>query len=267
MSLKKIRVIAATAAILAFISMYIVISGFDGKRSGNIISQNQKAVTVVGAKQDIAPYTKITAEMVSLQNIAVGGEIQNYFTATEDVVGKISKSDIYAGELISTARVAEETDTSLGLAMRLEEGKRGVTVAVDVEKGISATIKAGNYVDVIYVGKVDSEGVGGAYTASAYFDSVSGVKKPVNSQTLYHGLGQYFAVTAMQNIKVVSLDNIFYKDDSKTSYQSVTLEVTPGQAAQIALMSGGEGAIRLSLRPQEDKTLISEPRNEVFKDK
>ena len=256
MSLKKIRVIAATAAILAFISMYIVISGFDGKRSGNIISQNQKAVTVVGAKQDIAPYTKITAEMVSLQNIAVGGEIQNYFTATEDVVGKISKSDIYAGELISTARV-----------MRLEEGKRGVTVAVDVEKGISATIKAGNYVDVIYVGKVDSEGVGGAYTASAYFDSVSGVKKPVNSQTLYHGLGQYFAVMAMQNIKVVSLDNIFYKDDSKTSYQSVTLEVTPGQAAQIALMSGGEGAIRLSLRPQEDKTLISEPRNEVFKDK
>lgn len=266
MSLKKIRFIALAAALLAFISLYFITLGSD-KASGNIISKNNKTVNVVVAKRDIAPYTKITAEMVSIQNIDTDMAIQNYFTVTEDVVGKISKSDIYEGEVISSVRVAGETDTSLGLAMQLEEGKRAITVAVDVEKGISATIKTGNYVDVIYVGRFEAEGVGGTHTASSYFDAVAGAKKPMNSQTLYHGFGEYFAVTALQNIKVVSLDNIFYKDDSKTSYQSVTLEVTPEQAAQIALMSGGEGAIRLSLRPQEDKTLISEPRNEVFKDK
>lgn len=259
LSLKKIRLIALIAALITCISLYLIVSNL---QKGGSIALNSKTISVVTATQNIAPYTKITSEMVSAQNITASDGIQNYFTQIGDVVGKTCKSDIYAGEVITSNRIAEEKDISLGLATQLENGMRAVTIAVDVEQGVAATIKAGNYVDVIYVNKVD--GGSGDATASSYLNSAAGAKNPANSQTLYHNYGQYFAVTALQNVKVVALDNIFYKDDTKTSYQSVTLGVTPEQAAQLALMCDGEGTIRLSLRPQEDKTMISEPRGEVF---
>jgi len=267
LSLKKIRFIALIAALITCISLYVIISNFSQRGGVKTGALNSKAITVVVATQNIAPYTKIKAEMVSTQNITASAGIQNYFTGKDDVIGKICKSDIYTGEVLTSNRIAEETDISLGLATQLEKGMRAVTVAVDVEQGVSATIKAGNYVDVIYVNRVEAgSNAANSFTASKYLDSTAGAKNPANSQTLYRSYGQYFAVTALQNVKVVSLDNIFYKDDTKTSYQSVTLEVTPKQAAQIALMCDGEGTIRLSLRPQEDKSTISEPRGEVFKD-
>jgi pilus assembly protein CpaB len=100
-------------------------------------------------------------------------------------------------------------------------------------------------------------------------ERIMGPQNPANAQIVNDSIGNEFSVIALQNIKVAALGNSFSFDSNKDykdeEYVSVTLEVTPSQAAQIALMKSGEGKIQLALRPQEDSNVVKEPRGSVLK--
>jgi len=255
---KRSRIIALIFTIILTIIFYISISKTSGK---NADSQNLGEIGVIVVNGDIPPYTEITDELISEKKMVLSKDVKGYFTKKKDVIGKVSTSHLYSGEIVTSNRLASKEDSVLGLATRIEEGKRAVTVAVDIEQGISGNIKIGNYVDIIFVGEAYGE------SASRYFDSVSGKGKPLNTQVLYPSLGDFFSTTVLQNIKVISLDRVFYetKGNSEIGYQSVTLEVTPEEATKIALLPA-EGGIRLSLRSPGDDGISSYPRDTIIKD-
>ena len=73
----------------------------------------------------------------------------------------------------------------------------------------------------------------------------------------------------MQKIKVISLNDKFYSapNDPATgnSYGSITLEATPEQAAQLALMDKSKGRLVFTLRPQADDGSVNQPRGFILK--
>lgn len=258
MDSRRIKIIALILAIGLTIIFYIFISRSPNNKEDSGLIES----LVIVATEDIPPYTEITGEMISQEKIGLEKSMENIVTNKEDVIGKISNSHIFGGEILFSNRLASHEDSSLGLSVQIGEGMRAITVAVDMEQGVSDTIRVGNYVDIIYIGETTEEN-----SAAEYFDSIVGETRPLNTQTLYPGLGNCFSVIALQNIKVISLDDIFYKREGNTQvvYNSVTLEVTPEEATKIALLPE-EGDIRLVLRPMEDNNIRSYPRDTIMKD-
>jgi pilus assembly protein CpaB len=263
--MKKIRIVALISAIITFMCAYILMqppgeSSVDGNTTG------QDNVSVVVAKQDIPPYTTLTADVLSIQPMTVATD-SGYFTSLDEVIGLVTVSDIFAGEIITSKRVVESDDFSLGMSAKIEPGKRAITIMVDAEQGVGYHLEVGNYVDVIYRAEADMGEVNGSTVpAGVAFTNLYGVQNPKNSSIIQENLGEFFSVIAVQNVKILAVENLLYSsgDISEPEYSHVTLEVTPAQAEDIALMNDAAGWIQLILRAQGDHDILSEDRHSVL---
>lgn len=263
--MKKIQMIALLAALIMFFCFYRILfsnSGSAGEGNSGLSARPVSAKAVV-AVQDIAPYTTLTKDMVELREIAVDSEGAGYYKNVNDVVGKVATAGIFKDEMLTGKRITDSGSPAAGLALRLEKGKRAVTIEVDTEQTVANTIKVGNYVDVIYVANADGK------TAGAFFDSALGAQNPANGQILHGAMGTDYSAIVMQKIKVISLNDKFYSapNDPATgnSYGSITLEATPEQAAQLALMDKSKGRLVFTLRPQADDGSVNQPRGFILK--
>ncbi|WP_313073762.1 Flp pilus assembly protein CpaB [Lacrimispora sp.] len=267
--MKKIRLIALLAAFLVFIVGYRMLTMRDSNQS-KTLADGQR-IEVVVAAQDIGPYTTVTKDMIKLKKVPFDEETKGYYIKTEDVVGKVCVSNIFQEEVLTDRRLQEDNAEVLGLASRLEEGKRAVTIQADIEQGVSNNLRVGNHVDVIFTGTLNTSvpGSEGEIPAGLSMERIMGPQNPSNAQILNDSMGNEFSVIALQDVKVAALGSSFYFDSTvdykNLEYASVTLEVTPSQAAQIALMKSGGGKIQLALRPQEDNGVANEPRGSVLK--
>lgn len=267
--MKKIRLIALAVAFIMFIAGYRVLAMRESNQSKT--SGAGQKIEVVVAAQDIEPYTTLTKDMIKLKKVLVDEEMKGYYRKPEEVLGKVCVSNIYREEVLTDRRLVEDKAEVLGLASRLEEGNRAVSIAVDLEQGVSNNLRVGNYVDVIFTGTLDSSVPGSEekIPAGLTMERIMGPQNPANAQVVNDSLGNEFSVIALQNVKVAALGSSFFFDSTKSynnkEYESVTLEVTPSQAAQIALMKSGDGKIQLVLRPQEDSSVANEPRGSVLK--
>ena len=270
--MKKIRIIALLSAVVMFASLFMILTNMAraARENEQRAIDNSKKITVVKAAQDIPPYTVITENMLEIKKISTDDTFDDYFEKKEDVIGRIAVSDIFKGDVVTSKRIAAEENTALGLAYRIKEGMRAITLNVNIEQGVANTLKVGNFVDIIFAGTFASENNGGTnqkIPAGIAFDAVLGERSPANSQILHDRVEESFAAIAMQNVKVLSLDDKFFRAKADptlgNAYGSVTLEVTPAQATQLVLLKQNYTAY-LVLRNQNDNEIINEPRGEVF---
>ena len=270
--MKKILIIALLSALVFFASLFMILTKVSNSadQKQNEYSKDVQKIKVVKAIVDIPPYTKITEEMVEITDILAEQTFKDFFKKTEDVVGRITVSDIYQGDVISTNRIAKEGDVALGLAYNVQEGMRAMTVSVNIEQGVANTLKVGNYVDVIFTGNFmdeEEDANGQKIPAGIALDSILGEESPANSQVIHNRVNSKFSIMAFQKLKVLALDDKFFtaKDDTVTenSYACVTVEVTPEQAIQFAMLKRTCNA-DLVLRNQNDEEVINEPRGEVL---
>lgn len=270
--MKKIRIIALLAAVAMFASLFLILTNVQNstkQREQESVSDIQK-IKVVKAVVNIPPYTTITEDMVEIKEISAEQTFDDFFGKTEDVVGRIAVSDIFQGDVVSPRRIAKEGDVALGLAYSIEEGKRAMTLSVNIEQGVANALKVGNFVDIIFTGSIsaeEDETTGQMIPAGATLDSVLGAESPANSQILHNRLNPRFSFIAFQRLKVLALDDKFYKAKSDpvtgNSYASVTLEVTPEQATQLVMLRRSYAA-DLVLRNQNDDEIVNEPRGEIL---
>ncbi|TEB12141.1 flagellar basal body P-ring biosynthesis protein FlgA [Pelotomaculum sp. FP] len=264
--MKKIQIIAVLSALIMFICGYLFLSSQGG---GNTSSTKGGQIPAVVATQDIAPGTTLTSKMLTVKRIAANEGQTNYYTAVDDAVGSVCISDVSSGEVLTTDRVLKGDNATFGLSALLEKGKRAISIEVDTEQGVANNLKVGNYVDVVFTAQIEAGEINGL-TASAgmILSKVCGEKEPANAQVIHENLGQYFSAIALQKIKVVALDDTFHSDRNAAvkdqQYSSVTLEVTPAEAAKIALLKDNKGKIQLVLRPQDDESTVNESRESVL---
>jgi len=183
--------------------------------------------TVITARKDIPPKTRITAEMVQEAQLPSeyiqGGAVREM----AKVVGVVTREAIIAGEQVLERRLLT-AGKQAGFTGVIPAGKRALTVAVSDVTGVAGLLKAGDFVDAIVT--FDQQIVG---------DNVSQI------------LLQNVLVLAVNRDIEAPQERDAKKDapkDAVVKLATVTLAVSPSEATRVTLAEE-KGKLRFSLRP------------------
>ena len=135
-------ILAALAAVL----VYAAIS-----RSGDT-STSTGTVPVVVAKSTIPPGTRITADMVDVQNFSSASAPFQALGTTDIAIGQVARYPINQGEPVLISKLVDANSASNdALAYILEPGKRGMAMKFGEIIGVDGLVLPGDHVDVLWV--------------------------------------------------------------------------------------------------------------------
>lgn len=178
-------------------------------------SKDEDQEQVVAAAITIPFATKVEERHLRFVNLPEGVAPDGFFTSIDEVVGKVSTTEIPRGEILIAQRFREHTSGST-LAALVDREMRAVTVRVDDVVGVAGFLLPGNRVDVL---------------AS---------RKQSNQRAKTE--------TILRNIKVLAVDQTASADSSEpVIVRAVTLEMSPNDAEEL-FRARTEGTIQLTLR-------------------
>lgn len=149
------------------------------------------------------------------------------FSEMELVVGTVSRTEIYPGEVIIKDRVVAHGGGST-LAAMIAPNKRAITVRVNDVVGVAGFLLPGNRVDIIST-------------------RTKGKSKKIISETI------------LKNIKVLAVDQTASTDKNEPIVvRSVTMEMSPGETEDVTAATK-LGSLQLTLRnPTQEKDVKKE---------
>lgn len=227
--MKKIRIIAIIAAALTFLIVLAVMR----HQSQPAPADSGAKITIVVASRDITSSSVITKEMLTTKSVSAKDAPSDAFTDPSKAVGRIADAPIGKGEQVLQNNTSSAGDSRYGLAARLPNGMRAVTLDFesDTQGRLSDLLRVGNRVDVAAVLEADSD---------------DGKSKKTS------------AVLVLQNQEIVALNDSLAdtgqtdEKEEKITYQTVTLAVTPEDSLRLITFQK-RGSVRLILRPQSDQ--------------
>ncbi len=170
---------------------------------------------VVAAAMSIPFATKVEERHLKLVEMPEGLTPDGFFEEIQDVLGRVSTTNISRGEILVTERFRTHT-TGSTLAALVTENMRAVTVRVDDVVGVAGFLLPGNTVDILASRKI-------------------GNKRAITE-------------TILRNIKVLAVDQTASAESNEpVIVRAVTLEMKPKQA-EVLFQARVEGRIQLTLR-------------------
>ena len=181
---------------------------------------------IVAAAMPIPFTTKVEERHLKLVEMPDGLAPDGFFTAIDEVVGKVSTTDISRGEILVAERFRAHSAGST-LAALVDENMRAVTVRVDDVVGVAGFLLPGNTVDVLASRKIPN--------------------------------ARAVTETILRNIKVLAVDQTASAEDNEpVIVRAVTLEMLPKQAEEL-FRARTEGTIQLTLRNPLEPDYIPPP--------
>ena len=197
---------AAGAAFVA--NNWVVARVIPGQGNG------ENSESVVAAAMAIPFATKVDERHLKLVEMPEGLTPDGFFKTVEDVIGKVSTTNISRGEILVTERFRTHT-TGSTLAALVTENMRAVTVRVDDVVGVAGFLLPGNTVDILASRKMGKRAI---------------------------------TKTILTNIKVLAVDQTASSESNEpVIVRAVTLEMKPKQA-EVLFQARTEGRIQLTLR-------------------
>ena len=152
---RQLLIICGVVALLIFLLIYFTLTRLTAEKPkpepAPAPKQVQvKDVTVVTAKTSIPERTLIKEEMLSLKTMPSNKVPNGALTRTTDLVGRPTRIDISAGEVITGQKVYASV-SDMGLSGRIPPECRAVTVGINDVTGVSGFARPGDYVDVMLV--------------------------------------------------------------------------------------------------------------------
>ena len=211
------------AVILGLVTSMLVFSWLQNEKNRLMaaplpLTQN---VQVVVANADFAWGTKLTSEMVQIQEFPSGVVPEGHFTSVDAVKDRIVMVDIKRNELLLESKLAPVGATTGGVAAVTDVNKRAMSVKVDDVIGVAGFIKPADRVDVMVT------------------------IEPENGKQ-----GSTMAKVILENVKVLAAGTQMErkgKDEEPKQVQVITVEVDVEEAEKLALASN-QGRLRLALR-------------------
>ena len=171
--------------------------------------------SVVAAAMSIPFATKVEERHLKLVEMPEGLTPDGFFKSIDEVLGKVSTTNISRGEILVTERFRTHT-TGSTLAALVNPNMRAVTVRVDDVIGVAGFLLPGNKVDILASRKL--------------------------------GNSRAITETILKNIKVLAVDQTAAAESNEpVIVRAVTLEMLPRQA-EILFQARTEGKIQLTLR-------------------
>jgi pilus assembly protein CpaB len=195
----------------------------------NTYNSSADFIDVAIAKEKISARQVVSKEMIYFKKIPTNYVSGDIISKPENVLGKISKSEIFPGEQILNSNLFQGSDPDKGLSALIGEGYRAMTVSVDEISGLFGMIRPGDHIDILATIQVE--------------------KSDLTS-------------TLVQNITVLAVNSTLDAQQSKTANETnskaITLLLNPSQAQHIALASE-KGKIQLILRGPSDNGKMELP--------
>ena len=211
------------ALLLGLITSFFVFSWLQNEKNRLMAAPIllSKNVQVLVSNADLSWGTKLTPEMMQLQEFLPGALPEGHFTSLEAIKDRVILVDLKRNELLLESKLAPLGTTSGGVAAVTDINKRAMSVKVDDVIGVAGFIKPADRVDVM----VTIEPEGGKQ-------------------------GNTVAKMILENVKVLAAGTQMErkgKDEEPKPVQVITVEVDVEEAEKLALASN-QGKLRLALR-------------------
>jgi pilus assembly protein CpaB len=180
-----------------------------------------KGVQVLVANADLSWGTKLTPEMLQLQEFPPASVPEGHFTDAGNAKDRVLIVDIKRNEMLLESKLAPLGTTSGGVAAVTDVNKRAMSVKVDDVIGVAGFIKPGDRVDVMVT-----------------VEPMPGKPEHAVSKTILENVKVLAAGTQMERKG---------KDEEPKQVQVITVEVDAEEAEKLALAST-QGRLRLALR-------------------
>ena len=200
------------------------------KRNSEPSAYPGETVPIFIAVKDIPLGDPLTAEVLKLEPWPKDKVPPSALSKISDVEGRRTRQKLFAGEPIIENKILSKGASAQGASAEIPKGYRVVSVKVDSVSG-SGLILPGDRVDVLVF-------------------LVSNVQRNIHETSTR---------TVLQDVKVFAVNDMVdsYEDkdskDKSISAKTISLLVTPAQAAKVTLASE-MGKIRLVMRSPEDDT-------------
>lgn len=216
--MKKYKIMALIFAGITGIFVFVFFASLQNSSQKNYVS-------VVVASKQVGKSTVLTADMLTIQKLPAQAVHADAARQISDVTGRITDGSLEKGEQVLVSKLLKSGSTTAGFSYQVPSGMRAVTILVDPVTGVGGLLRKSDRVDVL-----------------AEFD----VQKPQG--------GDKIATSYMllQNIEVLATGTD-PSSSSKGGYTTVTLSVAPDDSVKLNL-AATSGKVRLSLRPQTDKS-------------
>jgi len=245
MAIEKQKLILISGIVLGIVAIFMTKMYLDqqklavqekAKQAIANMQANQAAVLV--AKQDIEKGVVIEPDMLETAIIPNRYVQPQAVTSLDRIADMVTVAPISKGEQISLSKLSSNRQSGAGdLSGATPSGKRAITIVVDNISSLSGLIKPGDYVDVLAMLQIPTQGSDGQTT------------------------GQMAVVPLFQNILVLAVgQNTGGADSSGSRYAAkedsggnslITLALGPQEANLIAFVQE-QGRIRLTMRSQAD---------------
>src|SRR5262249_1285656 len=179
-----------------------------------------KNVQVLVSNSDLAWGSKLTPEMMQLQELPPDVIPEGHFTSVESIKDRVLLVDIKRNELLLESKLGA-VGASGGVAAVTDPNKRAMSVKVDDVIGVAGFIKPADRVDVMVT-----------------------IEPEPNKQ------GHSISKMILENVKVLAAGTQMErkgKDEEAVQVQVITVEVDVEEAEKLALAST-QGRLRLALR-------------------
>lgn len=208
-----------------FVKGYI---GHEMRAERERLQRQYQLVSVVVAKVDLAPGTRLSGQTVALR------EVPKTFLHADavpsgqwsDVAGRVLSRAVRSGETILNSHLAR--GPGAGFSAQLPEGMRALTFPVDEEASIAGMLAPGDRIDLLF-------------TTAAANDSVT--------------MPLLFAVPVIATGLRTQANETSLPDKLQSGpFRTITVAVTPADAARITLAQEA-GRITVALRQPNDQTI------------
>ncbi|MCF8010966.1 MAG: Flp pilus assembly protein CpaB [Clostridiales bacterium] len=212
---KLILLIAILFAIIAAFGTYKYLHNVKEtyRESGNYSK-------VAIAAKNIPAKTPITGQMLKFKDMPAKYILPGSIMNAKDAVGKISRTDIYAGEQLLQKKLISKNSSAGGISSKIKPGMRAVTIPVDNVSAVAGLVTPGDKIDI-------------SLTMGDKGDMVTG--------------------TILHKIPILAINQTTSHKNKKFEPATATLMVKPEQAQKLILASKS-GSIHFMLRsPNDDK--------------
>lgn len=230
-----------TSLLLAAVAVLMIYSYISSKET-ELVSEYGNMTPVVVAREDIKELEIIDDTKVRLENVPAKFQMPGHFKRVEDLYNTIAAIPIKKGEQITSPRVTYPGAQS-GLSRQVSIGKRAFSIPVSESNAVSRLLKPGDRIDVL-----------------AMIDYAAGKKERQKVKTVLQDvliLATGLAVT--NSVPLINQKNgsetTQVKLNSYTTYNSVTLELTPFEVQKMVFLNTASSGIYLSLRNNDDKNI------------
>ena len=151
--MKRYRPLAffAVALLLGLVTSVLVFSWLQNEKDRLMAAPIplSKNVQVLVSNADLAWGTKLTPEMLQLQEFPSGAIPEGHFTSLEAIKDRVLLVELKRNELLLESKLAPLGTTSGGVAAVTDPNKRAMSVKVDDVIGVAGFIKPNDRVDVM----------------------------------------------------------------------------------------------------------------------